>query len=98
MTQDNSQVCIKIAVGHSTSLVPGESETPYKLVYDKGSQEVSIVSFSNHSFGYFYEQGQLVKRPIDYGQVPFTHDHDSLKRLGKELGRIACEIEKGFKG
>ena len=40
----------------------------------------------------------MVERPIDYSQIQFTNDHESLQRLGQELGRIACEIEKGMGG
>ena len=99
VNHDHNQVCIKVAIGTPETLVPGsQAGTPYKLVYNKTSKECSILSFSNHSNGYFYNNSKIVERPIDYSQVPFTHDHESLKRLGAELGRIACEIENGFGG
>ena len=99
VNHDPNQVCIKIAIGTPETLVAGsQAGTPYKLFYNKTSRECSILSLSDHRNGYFYDNSEIIERPIDYSQVQFTHDHESLKRLGAELGRIACEIENGFGG
>jgi phosphoenolpyruvate synthase/pyruvate phosphate dikinase len=101
MTDDANQVYIELAVGQGETLASAnQTGTPYRLTYDKTTKECKIVSFSSYSFGLFASGAQqdLVKRCLDYSKIPFTQDHESLKCLGAELGKIACAIEKGFGG
>jgi phosphoenolpyruvate synthase/pyruvate phosphate dikinase len=101
MTDDKNQVYIELAVGQGETLASAnQTGTPYRLVYDKTSQQCSIISFSSYSFGLFASShsNELVKRCIDYTKISFTQDHNMLRNLGAELGQIAQAIEDGFGG
>ena len=78
VTVDGTEVCIKLAIGHSDSL-DSLTGSPYKLTYNKTTNECKIGCLSTHFDGFFADSsGDLVKRPIDYSKIQFTNDHESL--------------------
>jgi phosphoenolpyruvate synthase/pyruvate phosphate dikinase len=75
ITDNKNEVYIELAVGQGETLASAnQTGTPYRLIYDKTSLQVSIISFSSYSFGLFASGScsELVKRCIDYSKIPFT--------------------------
>ena len=82
VTVDGTEVCIKLAIGHSDSF-KSLTGSPYKLTYNKTTKECLIGCLSTNFAGFFADSsGDLVERPIDYSKIQFTNDHESLIRLG----------------
>ena len=101
MTDDHNQVYIELAVGQGETLASAnQSGTPYRLIYDKTSKVVKVVSFSSYSNGLFASNKQegLATRCIDYSKVLYSNDFEELTGLATELGEIACAIEAGYGG
>ena len=93
------EVYIELAVGQGETLASANQQgTPYRVIYNKTSKKVKIVSFANYSFGLFSEKKSidLVKKRVDYSQISFTKDISSLEQFSNQLGQIATKIQAGF--
>ena len=75
MTDNQNQVYIELAVGQGETLASAnQTGTPYRLIYDKTSKGVQVVSFSSYSNGLFASNNQdgLATRCIDYSKILYS--------------------------
>lgn len=74
--------------------------TPYRLIFNKKTKTPEIVAFANYSYALFADEAErdLVKCKIDYSQIGFSTNPESLRSLSSHLGLIACHIEQNFDG
>ena len=96
-----NEVYIELAVGQGETLASAnQSGTPYRLIFNKQTKEVEIVSFANYSYGLYGSKDSqaLISVPIDYSEVVLNTHPKQLLELGSTLGHISCEIEAGFGG
>ena len=77
ISNDKNIVYCELACGQGETLASAnQAGTPFRIQFNKSTNEVSIVTFSNYSFGLYASQSaqDLAKKCLDYTEVPLTAD------------------------
>eukprot|EP00347_Sterkiella_histriomuscorum_P002420 403368223 len=101
MNNNQNEIYIEVAVGLGETLASANQQgTPYRLCFNKTTQEAHILSFANYSMGLFAQKGQkeAEERLVDYGTIQYSQDPQTLIQLGKQLGQVGQAIESSYGG
>jgi len=98
ITRDPNQVYVELCVGMGETLASaGQSGTPYRISFDRTTNEVSVLALSSFSSALVpaKEDGaELSAQTIDYSKVPFHTDGDYRKKLVARIGAAVVALEK----
>ena len=100
INHNDQEVYVELAVGLGETLasaaVPG---SPYRIVCQKGSGDVGVLSFANIS--YALEPGLnsgVNRRLLDYSKIRLSTDRELVANLGGRLAAVARFVEDALHG
>lgn len=98
ISHNPDEVYVELAVGLGETLasaaIPGN---PYRLACDKTSRQVKTLALASFSLALWpHEAGGIVRRRVDYSQVPVSREPEARRELGAKLAAVAQFVEKAF--
>jgi len=92
------EIYIELAAGLGETLATGRIPgTPYRIVYNKNTEEVQILSFASLSCAIWPDpMGGTVRQRVDYSKVELSRNETALIYLGSRLGSTGRFIENVF--
>lgn len=98
VTGGSNEVYVELAKGLGEALasnrLPG---TPYRMVCDKHTGEVRMLSFASFSHAFVPgPAGEMSREVMDYARVSFSTDEKARMTAGERLMSIAVFVEKGL--
>lgn len=96
--RNSDETYIEVAAGLGETLASGGiAGVPYRIIYDRRSQEVRILSFASLIQAIIPgKTGGTTKHIVDYTQVRLSTDHNYRDHLALRLGEIGKSIEESF--
>lgn len=94
---DSSELYAELAVGLGETLASAtERGTPYRLLCDKRSGEVTTVAFANFSQALSLAPSGLQRRIVNYAEMGLSNDAQFRQVLGRRLARVGRLVETAF--
>jgi phosphoglucan,water dikinase len=94
---NSRELYAEVAVGLGETLasaaVPG---SPYRLVCEKDSDEVTTLSLASFSHALMPGDSGVTRKRLSYSDVPLTRDPAFRKQIGKRLAAVGRFIEEAF--
>jgi len=95
----NARECyVELAVGLGETLASATTRgTPYRMVCDRDSGQVTMLAFANFSYALeVASDGHLVERRLDHSSIPFTTDVAMRAELAARIATVAGTVEEAF--
>lgn len=99
ISRDEHEAYVEIVVGLGETLASAATRgTPYRLVCKKNSRRVKTLAFANFSDALWPEPaGGMMRKIVDYSQVPLSLEREAREKLGLRLAAIASFVETALK-
>jgi phosphoglucan,water dikinase len=98
LNNSETEILVELAAGLGETLASGRQPgSPFRMVYRKKTGEMEMRSFASYRTALFQERlGGVVRRTIDYSNIPFSKDKKSRTEVSGRIGRIGMLVETAF--
>eukprot|EP00899_Mesostigma_viride_P020273 jgi/Mesvir1/28247/Mv04788-RA.1 len=101
LERDPNKLYAEVAVGLGETLASGTRGTPWRMVVDKESGDVKMLSFANFSQAYRVKMApkgavKVQLDTVDYSKEALSLTKSYQKDVGKRLGAIGTYLEQAF--
>jgi phosphoglucan,water dikinase len=98
VTNNEDEIIFESAVGLGETLASGqEPGAPFRVVCRKKTGAAEMLSFASYSAALVQDRRrEIVRKSIDYSEIPFSKDKKFRNALCGRIGRIGSRIEAAF--
>ncbi len=98
ISKNRDEIYAELAVGLGETLASGRMPgTPYRLISDKRTGSVQMLSFASFSFALLpFRKGGLTQRTVDYSMIELSQDKSFRTKVGNIIGMVGRFVENSF--
>lgn len=98
VSNNSDEIYVELAVGMGETLASGAVRgVPYRMVCNKKSEEIKMLSYASFSHSLAPEgESSLKQKRIDYTRIALSTSMEEQKRVGRQLREVGILIEKAF--